>query len=224
MASDGSPITSIILAGGRSARLGANKALQFLDGRSLIQWVVDCLSAFSTEIIIATADGESIPCHSPVPMKTVADSHPGKGPLSGIYSGLMASASSAAIVVGCDMPFLSAGLLRYMLRLSVDSDAVVPVTHKGMEPLCAVYSRRCLLHIERLLAQNRLGVRHLFDLVDVRYVRDEEFDALDPGRLSLFNINSQSDLDRASGMAAATRRPRARHDTASLPLSTASGV
>ena len=201
MVSDGSPITSIILAGGMSARLGANKALQLLDGRSLIQWVVDCLTAFSTEIIIATADSESIPCCSPALMKSVADIHPGKGPLAGIYSGLMASTAPAAIVVGCDMPFLSGELLQHMLRLSADSDAVVPVTYKGMEPLCAVYSRRCLPHIEHLLAQNRLGIRHLFDLVHVRYVRDEEMDAIDPGHLSLFNINSLADLAAAQKLA-----------------------
>jgi molybdenum cofactor guanylyltransferase len=199
VASDGSPITSIILAGGKGARLGSNKALQLLDGRSLIQWVVDCLSPFSTEIIIATADGESIPCCSPVTTKTVADVHRGKGPLAGLHAGLTATAYSTAVVVGCDMPFLSGALLQHMLRMSVGFDAVVPATRKGIEPLCAVYSRRCLPHIESLLEHNRPSVRELFDLVRVHYVGDEEFDVLDPGRLSLFNINSPEDLAAAQG-------------------------
>ena len=65
-------MTSIILAGGKSSRLGRNKALQVIDGRSLIQWIVNSLSIFSTEIIIVTATGEAIPCYSTVEVRTVA--------------------------------------------------------------------------------------------------------------------------------------------------------
>ena len=66
-------MTSIILAGGKSSRLGRSKALQAIQGKSLIQWVVDRVAILSTEIIIATASGEAIPCSSAVRIKTVAD-------------------------------------------------------------------------------------------------------------------------------------------------------
>jgi molybdopterin-guanine dinucleotide biosynthesis protein A len=198
---DDADITSVILAGGMSARLGTNKALQVMNGRSLIQWVADCLASFSTKIIIATADGKSITCTSAVPITAVADVLPGKGPLAGIHAGLMASSSPCAIVVGCDMPFLSGPLLQHMHRLCAGYDAVVAAIDDKLEPLCAVYSKSCLASIEILLEKGSCGVRELFDLVRVRYSGEDEFNAFDSEHLSLFNINSQSDLDMARALA-----------------------
>jgi len=194
-------MTSIILAGGKSSRLGQSKALQVIGGKSLIQWVVDRLAILSTEIIIATAHGEAIPCSSAVRIKTVADIYPGKGPLAGIYSGLIASSSSRAIVVGCDTPFLSVGLLEYMTQLSSTSDAVVPRIKNEVEPLCAVYSKSCVAPIQELLEQNELRIIKLFGMVKVKYVVEAEINSFDPEHLSFFNINSQDDLERARKLA-----------------------
>jgi molybdopterin-guanine dinucleotide biosynthesis protein A len=194
-------MTSIILAGGKSLRLGRNKALQVIGGKSLIQWVIDRLAILSTEIIIATAHGEAIPCSSTVRIKTVADIYPGKGPLVGIYSGLIASSNSQAIVVGCDTPFLSVSLLEYMTQICSTFDVVVPRIKKKVEPLCAVYSKSCLAPIQRLLEQNELGIRKLFSMVKVNYVEEDEINSFDPEHLSFFNINSQADLNKARKLA-----------------------
>jgi len=194
-------MTSIILAGGKSSRLGRSKALQAIGGKSLIQWVVDRLAILSTEIIIATAHGEAIPSSSAVRIKTVADIYPGKGPLMGIYSGLIASSSSRAIVVGCDTPFLSAGLLEYMTQICSTFDIVVPRIKNKLEPLCAVYSKNCSGHIQRLLEQNELRIDKLFSMVKVKYVEEDEINRFDPEHLSFFNINNQDDLDRAKKLA-----------------------
>jgi molybdopterin-guanine dinucleotide biosynthesis protein A len=199
-------MTSIILAGGKSLRLGRSKALQLIEGKSLIQWVVDCLAILSTEIIIVTAHGESIPCSSSVMTKTVADIYPGKGPLVGIYSGLRASSSPRAIVVGCDTPFLSTGLLEYMAQICSTFDVVVPRIKTKLEPLCAVYSKNCLAPIQELLEQDERRIRKLFDMVEVKYVEEDEINRFDPKHLSFFNINSQADLDRARKLAAEKRR------------------
>jgi molybdopterin-guanine dinucleotide biosynthesis protein A len=190
-------MTSIILAGGKSSRLGRSKALQSIGGKSLIQWVVDCLTILSTEIIIATAHGEAIPCSSAVRIKTVADIYPGKGPLVGIYTGLIASSSSRAIVVGCDTPFLSVSLLEYMTQLSSTFDVVVPRIEKKVEPLCAVYSKNCVAPILELLEQDERQIIKLFSMVKVRYIEEDEINSFDPEHLSFFNINSQTDLTRA---------------------------
>jgi molybdopterin-guanine dinucleotide biosynthesis protein A len=195
-------MTSIILAGGKSSRLGQSKALQVIGDKSLIQWVIDRLSILSTEIIIVTAHGEAIPCSSAVRIKTVADIYPGKGPLVGIYSGLIASSSSRAIVVGCDTPFLSVGLLEYMTQLSSTLDVVVPRIKKKVEPLCAVYSKNCLAPIQELLERNELQISKLFSTVKVKYVEEDETNRFDPEHLSFFNINSQDDLERARKLAA----------------------
>ena len=195
-------MTSIILAGGKSLRLGRSKALQAIGGKSLIQWVVDRLAILSTEIIIATAHGETIPCSSAVRIKTVADIYPGKGPLVGIYSGLIASSSSRAIVVSCDTPFLSAGLLEYMTQTCSTFDVVVPRIKNKLEPLCAVYSKNCSGLIQGLLEQDELRIRKLFSMVKVKYVEEDEINRFDPEHLSFFNINSQDDLERARKLAA----------------------
>ncbi|TET58114.1 MAG: molybdenum cofactor guanylyltransferase [Dehalococcoidia bacterium] len=194
-------MTSIILAGGKSSRLGRSKALQAIKGKSLIQWVVDRVAILSMEIIIATARGEAIPCSSAVRMKTVTDIYPGKGPLVGIYSGLRASTSPRAIVVGCDMPFLSVGLLDYMSRISSPFDVVVPRIEDKVEPLCAVYSRGCLAPIQGLLEQNELRINELFTMVRVRYIGEDEINRFDPEHLSFFNVNGKVDLDRARSLA-----------------------
>jgi len=198
-------MTSIILAGGKSLRLGRSKFLEIIEDKSLIQWVVDRLAVLSTEIIIATARGEAIPCSSAVEIKTVADMYPRKGPLAGIYSGLMASSSSRAIVVGCDTPFLSVGLLEYMTQTSPTFDIAVPRIKDKVEPLCAVYSNNCLAPIQELLEQNELRIIELFRMVKVRYVEEDEINSFDPEHLSFFNINSQADLERARRLAAEKR-------------------
>jgi len=194
-------MTSIIVAGGKSLRLGRSKALETIGGKSLIQWVVDRLSVLSTEIIIATAHGEAIPCSSAGRIKTVADIYPEKGPLTGIYSGLMASSSPRAIVVGCDTPFLSVGLLEYMTQICSTFDVVVPRIKDKVEPLCAVYSRSCLAPIQELLEQNERRIVELFGMVKVKYIEEDEINGFDPEHLSFFNINSQDDLERARKLA-----------------------
>jgi len=176
--------------------------METIGGKSLIQWVVDRLAILSTEIIIATARGKAIPCSSAVRIQTVADIYPGKGPLVGIYSGLIASSGSRAIVVGCDTPFLSVGLLEYMTQTSPTFDIAVPRIKDKVEPLCAVYSKNCLAPIQELLKQNELRIVELFSMVRVRYIEEDEINSFDPDHLSFFNINSQADLERARKLAA----------------------
>ena len=212
-------MTSIVLAGGKSLRLGRSKFLETIGGKSLIQWVIDHLATLSTEIIIATARGEAIPCSSAVEIKTVADMYPGKGPLAGIYSGLMASSSSRAIVVGCDTPFLSTGLLEYMTQTSPTFDIAVPRIKDKVEPLCAVYSKNCLAPIQELLEQNELRIIRLFGMVKVKYVGEDEINSFDPEHLSFFNINSQADLDRARRLATEKRWGRGEKSSSSYHFS-----
>ena len=96
------------------------------------------------------------------------------------------------------MPFLNTELLRYMIGLSRDFDAVVPRLGEGMvEPLHAIYSKSCLGHMKTQLERNQLKVNSLLDTVRIRYVERAESQRLDPQLLSFFNINNQSDVDRA---------------------------
>jgi molybdopterin-guanine dinucleotide biosynthesis protein A len=123
----------------------------------------------------------------------------------GIDSGLMASPSSRAIVVGCDTPFLSFGLLEYMTQICSIFDVVVHRISNKLEPLCAVYSKNCLIPIRGPLEQDEQRIRELFSMVKVKYVEEDEINRFDPEHLSSFNINSQADLDRARKLAAERR-------------------
>jgi len=194
-------MTSIILAGGRSTRFGCSKAFETVGSKFLIQLVIDRLTRLSKEILIVTALSGDF-AYSPSPMtKTVVDIYPGKGALGGIYSGLVASAGSRAIVVACDMPFLSGALLGYMAQFAPAFDVVVPRIKEMIEPLCAIYSKNCLVPIQSLLERNELGIRELFKTVRVRYVEEDDIDQFDPEHLSFFNVNTKADLDKARRLA-----------------------
>lgn len=195
-------ISSIILAGGKSSRFGQNKFLETIGNKTLIQRVVDCVALLGSEIIIVTARGEVVPCSSSVEMKTVGDVYPEKGPLGGIYSGLIRASNPQAVVVGSDMPFINVELLRYMHRISHAFDAVVPRIQDKVEPLCAIYSKKCCSVMQELLEQNELRINRLFDVVKVRYVSENEINRFDPEHLSFFNINTRADLGEAREIAA----------------------
>jgi len=195
-------ITCIVLAGGKGLRLGRDKVNETVGTDSLLQRVLSQLTPFNRDIIIVTAAGKSLPqvngCQR---ARVVTDIYPGKGALGGIYTGLAESSSPYNLVVACDMPFLNQALLRYMMGLSAGFDLVVPRLGELVEPLHAVYSKSCLVSIERLLKKGNLGIMALFDLVKVRYVEAGEISRFDPEHLSFFNINTEADLAKARQMA-----------------------
>ncbi len=194
--------TSIILAGGKNLRLGKSKALETVGGKSLIERVIERLRPLTNRILVVTSR-EQLDLPNAFEVEVLEDIYPDKGPLGGIYAGLLASESSHSIVVACDMPFLNTELLRYMLGLSRGFDAVVPRLEEGMiEPLHAIYSKSCLGNMETQLESSKLGVNSFLKTVRVRYVERAESQRLDPHLLSFFNINYQSDLDRAIALAA----------------------
>jgi molybdopterin-guanine dinucleotide biosynthesis protein A len=197
-------MTSIVLAGGKSLRLGRSKCLETINGKSLIERVIERLKSVSRQILIVTSR-EQLDFPATGEAEVVVDLYPNKGPLVGIYTGLLAAESSYSLVVACDMPFLNIELLRYMVELSPGFDAVVPRLGEGkVEPLHAVYSRSCLGSMKILLEHNQLEVTRLLNKVRVRYVEKAECQRFDPKLLSFFNINYQSDLDRAIMLAAET--------------------
>jgi len=195
-------IGCIVLAGGKGLRLGRDKALETVDSQSLLQRVVTQLSSFSSEIIIVTAKGKSLPQLFRNPrFRIVADAYPGRGALVGLATGLAASKARYNLAVACDMPFLNQALLRYMLGLTAGFDLVVPRLADMVEPLHAVYAESCLAPMERLLEQGNMKIDALFGLIRVRYVEADEIDRFDPRRLSFFNVNTRADLERAQQLA-----------------------
>ena len=191
-------VSGIVLAGGLSRRLGRDKAVEPIGGEPLIARCIGRLSAVAAEIIVVVNDverGEQLPL--PQTCRVALDVYADSGSLGGIFSGVSAMGGEWGVVVACDMPFLNIALLKHMLSLREGFDAVVPVLDRRPEPTHALYSKACLPHIERRLQAGDLKIARFFDDVSVRYVSQEEVDAHDPDHLSFFNVNTQSDLDRA---------------------------
>ena len=194
-------MTAIVLAGGKNLRLGRSKVLEVVGGKSLIERVVERLEPVARLFLIVTSQ-EQPDLPVTVRAEVLTDVYPGKGPLGGIYTGLVASRSSQSIVVACDMPFINTGLLRYMIELSQDSNAVVPRLENGMiEPLHAIYSRSCLTNMKTRLENNELGVTPFLNQLHVRYVEEAECRRFDPQLLTFFNINREADLEKAVKLA-----------------------
>ncbi|MFC1958715.1 NTP transferase domain-containing protein [Chloroflexota bacterium] len=189
-------VTSIVLAGGKNTRLGRNKALETIDGKSLIERVVERLRPLTRQLLVVTSRERSN-LLAVGKADILVDLYPDKGPLGGLYTGLLASRSSRSVVAACDMPFLNRALLSYMIQISASFDLVIPRLNNMVEPLHAVYSRDCLAHIEHLLKLDRLSLLELLTLINVRYVEAEEINRYDPKHLSFFNVNTEDDLEKA---------------------------
>ena len=193
--------TCIVLAGGKGLRLGRDKTSETISNMSLLKRTVAKLIFLDGDIIIVMARKQSLPQITDYPKLRVAtDIYPDKGPLGGIYAGLVASDTFYNLVVACDMPFLNQGLLGYMVQLAADFDLVVPRLDNMVEPLHAVYSKDCLAPIERLIVEGNLSVYKLLSMVKARYVEAAEIDRFDPMHLSFFNINTEADLDKAKNI------------------------
>lgn len=192
----------IVLAGGKSSRLGSDKVLETVGNSSLLQLVISRVVPFSREVIVVATGEQTIPQPIEYPkLRVVTDICPGKGPLGGIYTGLANSTSFYNLVVASDMPFLNQALLDYMIQLAANFDLVVPRARNLVEPLHAVYTQKCLAPIEHMIKQDELSVYQLFHLVKTRYVEAAEIERFDPKCLSFFNINTKADLEKARELA-----------------------
>lgn len=190
--------TGIVLAGGSSRRMGENKAMLELGGRTSLQLAAESVSKVCDELVIASSDRhvERLLDLSPV---WVPDPPGAAGPLAGLAAGLSVASHPIVVVVACDMPFLNEALLRHLLSSAVDCDAVVPLA--GIpQALHAAYSRDCLSTVQTLL---RLGARSMRDLLSrlrVRYIAETRCLELDPDGLSWFNMNTRDDYRFANAL------------------------
>jgi molybdopterin-guanine dinucleotide biosynthesis protein A len=198
-AARGAAVSAVVLAGGQSSRLGTDKAFLLADGQPLVARTVHKLSALSDDLIVVTNEPERYQLLA-LRARLVSDERPGVGALMGIYSGLREAQYSHALVVACDMPFLSLGLLRYMLLLADAHDLVIPRLGGLLEPLHAVYSKACLPHMAALLEQGQRRIVAFFDEVRVRHVEEDEVDRFDPRHMSFVNVNTLEDWERVQDL------------------------
>ena len=188
-------ISGVVLAGGKSRRMGGSpKALLPFGGRPLIQHIVETLESVLADCLIVTNTPEA---YRFLGRPMIGDAFPDGGSLGGIYSGLAAVAGDAAFCVACDMPFLSAPLVRYLASRSGEGDVVIPEGGGELQPLHAVYGKRCLPAMERRLRSGRLKITGIFEDVRVVRVPAETVAGFRDPDLAFMNLNTPEDLERA---------------------------
>ncbi len=188
-------MTGIILAGGENKRMGVDKAFLTVAGMPMIEHVLRALRSVVRQIIIVTNSPER---YSAYDARVVTDRLDQRGPLTGMYSGICSSESEYNIVVACDMPFLNAGLLSYLMELAPGYDAVVPAVGEQTEPLHAVYSKKLLPVIEERIRENERRIQGIFVRANVRYVTEKEISRFDPERRSFINLNTPQQYKEAT--------------------------
>ncbi len=189
-------ISAILLAGGKSSRLGTDKAKVKLDGESvMIQTIAEKLSALSDDIVVST-NGRRYEDIT-VSVRWATDVNPGAGSLMGLYSGLLAVKYDYAIAVACDMPFINIELLKYMMSLPRDYDALLPRIGDKTEQLHSIYSKSCLPKMQKFLDSGRLKITAFIDEINVKYISEDIINRYDPQHLSFFNVNTAEQLKQA---------------------------
>ncbi len=185
-------MTGIILAGGKSSRMGENKAFIEIEGIPIITRIHRILKELFQEIIIVVNDNDK-ELFKDFDSKAYSDLVPQGGALGGLYTGLFFSSSPYSFCVGCDMPFLKESVIRYLMKEAKNDDVIVPRTKDGLQPLHAIYSKNCLEPIRKTMG-GKSRIIDFFPMVRVKVIEEYEFSFLDPSRDSFININTPEEL------------------------------
>ena len=190
-------VSGIILAGGLSTRLGRDKSIEPIEHQTLLSRIHEKLLKITSDITVVvntTEKAQKIPINN---VETVLDLYPNCGSLGGMFTGLNHAKQEWGLVVACDMPFINIQLIEKMLQLRTTHDAVVPYINNFPEPTHALYSKKCLPHIEKYLKKNQLKISNFFKDVNIKKITTETIKEYDPDLLSFFNINNEKELDAA---------------------------
>lgn len=182
-------VTGVILAGGRSSRMGRDKARLLVEGISLFERVLGAMRPLFPRLLISGDRPDLARPEAPC----LPDLYPGS-PLGGIYTALSAAETEWIFVSPCDLPHPDPALMGRLLECRDGVDAVVPRTSAGFEPLFALYHKRCLEPMRRMLVRGEYRVFDFYDKVRVRFLLPED---LPPGwEKGLRNVNTPEEYRR----------------------------
>jgi molybdopterin-guanine dinucleotide biosynthesis protein A len=190
-------IEGFILVGGKSSRMGRDKARLRLGGQSFVEKIAGALAAITNRVRVVgareTGDAREV----------VPDVYGEWGALGGLHAALAACESEWAVIVACDLPFVTGELFMRLAGWRENFEAVVPVQADGrLQPLCALYRKRaCLRHAEELLAAGERRPRVLLEGVRTRRIMPDEIADLSEAELFFTNVNTPSDYARAQAAA-----------------------
>jgi len=184
-------ITGIILSGGKSTRMGENKAFIEIEGAPIVSRIHNLFKELFKEVVIVTNQQELFKNFD---SKIYSDLLPNKGVLGGLYTGLFFSTFHYSFCVACDMPFIKKSLVQYIIKNIDGEDVVVPRTIDGLQPMHAVYSKNCLDPIKNIIEQGKYKIIDIYNRVNVKIIEEKYFISIDPFRESFVNVNTPEEL------------------------------
>jgi molybdopterin-guanine dinucleotide biosynthesis protein A len=188
-----SDVSSFITAGGRSSRMGTDKAWLELDGRPMIEHVIAAVQPVTSTVAIIANKPEYQRLGYPL----FADSQSGIGPLEALRIALSNTATDRVILVACDLPFVKSALFRFLIEASHQHQATVPIGPDGkLEPLCAVYHRDALNVVSDLIVEGQRKIGLVFDRIATRVIAFAELAHLSGADRFFANINTPEDYIR----------------------------
>ena len=195
------PCTGVILSGGLSTRFnGCNKALIDVGGTRVLDRLYAVFSELFDEIILVTNDPLQFAAWD---MMIVTDIFPARSSLTGIHAGLFYMKNQFAFFSACDTPFLKKDLVATLIeKIDRKQDIIMPETTAGMEPLCAIYSKRCLSTAAHHILQGKFKIQMALRRHRLKKIPESLLRKADPELISFFNINTPADLAKAEMMAA----------------------
>ncbi|GMR05051.1 MAG: hypothetical protein BMS9Abin23_0979 [Thermodesulfobacteriota bacterium] len=185
-------MTGAVLAGGKSRRMGSNKALLEFNGETIIQRVLKVVSGVFEKTMIVADD---VLLYENLDARVVADIYKGAGSLGGVYTALFHSSGNHVFVAACDMPHIDAGAVKRILEAPGSYDAAVPFISGRYHPMHAVYSKRCMKPMEAMIKEGNLRLTGLMERIRVKKLVEEDFKGI-PIEESVRNINTKEDLER----------------------------
>ncbi|MHB9098014.1 MAG: molybdenum cofactor guanylyltransferase [Syntrophales bacterium] len=186
-------MTGIILSGGRNRRMGENKAFLRVGGERLIDRTVRLFRELFREVIIVTASPlDYIDQETAIVTDILAE----RGALGGLYTGLFYAAEEYAFIAACDIPFLNRAFIEYMVSRAPGYDIVVPAPPDGLQPLHAVYARRCLPAIRNLLDRNHLQIKEFYPGKRILTIAPEILHCFDPEGRMFLNVNTPEEFHK----------------------------
>ncbi len=191
-----SDLTAFILAGGKSTRMGADKAFVKLDGQTLLARALDA-ARFLTPNVHIVGDPAKFAQFAPV----IEDIFRDCGPLAGIHAALHTSPTDLNLILAVDLPLVSSALLQFLVARATDSAisiVTVPRTAEGWQPLCAVYRKPFADVAEQSLRAGRYKIGTLFDATHIQVIQQEELEAAGFSQTTFRNLNTPNDLAEAS--------------------------
>ncbi|SES79322.1 molybdenum cofactor guanylyltransferase [Oceanobacillus limi] len=187
-------VCSVVLSGGNSSRMGTNKSLLKLNGKTVIESIIKQLERCSDEIVVSANNNKDYDFLS-VPI--INDRFNNKGPLAGMEAALYYIKADYYVIAACDMPFVDSKVYRYLINNIGSHDAIIPVYQGRIHPVSGVFKRDVLPHIQHLLNRDQLSIRKLFNHINVKFM--EEFTTIPSSQLEnhFFNMNKPADYEKA---------------------------